>query len=65
MVKITGLDDGAVGQWIKVIFADAKTIVDFTGTKLKGNNGRDWLPATYESMDCFCDGTYWYCQVHD
>lgn len=62
---ITAFDDGAVGQEITVIFNDANTTVDFTGTTLKGNGGVDFTGAVGDVMTGVFDGTNWYFQVHD
>ena len=62
---IVGFDGGYIGQNIKVIVNDINTTVDFTGTRLKGNGGVDWVPATGDWMECVYDGTEWYCSVHD
>lgn len=62
---ITMFDDGVVGQEITVIFADANTTIDFTGTNLKGNGGVDFTGAVGDVMTGVFDGTNWYFQVHD
>lgn len=62
---ITMFDDGVVGQEITVLFEDANTTIDFTGTNLKGNVGVDFVGAVGDVMTCVFDGTNWLCQVHD
>lgn len=62
---ITMFDDGYIGQQIMVIIGDAYTVIDFTGTHLKGNGGSDWSPAANDHMTCVFDGTNWYCDVSD
>ena len=62
---ITMFDDGIAGQEIKVIFGDNLTVIDFTGTNLKGNGGTNWFPATGDHMACIFDGTNWYCDISD
>jgi hypothetical protein len=62
---ITDLDDGYVGQTVKVIIGDANTTIDFTSSGLKGNGGADWSPTTGDHMTCVYDGTDWYCDVSD
>lgn len=62
---ITDLDDMQIGQKIVLIIDDSNTTVDFTATNLKGNQGADWSPDKYDWMECFYDGTYKYCSVHD
>jgi hypothetical protein len=62
---ITDFDDGFAGQCFKLIIKDAVTTVDFTSSGLKGNAGVDWSPTTGDSMDCFYDGTDWYCRISD
>jgi hypothetical protein len=58
---ITNFLVGRVGQTIKVLFGDANTTVDFTGTNLKGR-ASDWTPGVGDSMECTTpDGTTWYC----
>ena len=58
---ITNFLVGRVGQTIKVLFGDANTTVDFTGTNLKGR-ATDWTPGVGDSMECTTpDGTTWYC----
>ena len=59
---ITNFDDGFTGQVIWVI-CDVKTVFDFTGSTLKGNNGADWFAAEGDVAICVYDGTNWYCQV--
>ena len=61
---ITFLDDGVVGQTIRIISNDAFTTVDFTGTNLYGHGGIDWVMTQTEFMDCYFDGTYWYCSCN-
>jgi len=63
--NLTDLDNGYEGQTIVVVFDDANTTVDFTGTNLKGNQGTDWSPVQYDSMYCTYDGTFWYCLIGD
>jgi hypothetical protein len=61
---ITALDKGYVGQKVTVIFGDALTTVDFTGTWLKGNAGVDKAFGLYDSMTCVRDDTgAWYCTL--
>jgi hypothetical protein len=60
---ITMFDDGVAGQTIRVIFGDDNTIVDFTGTNLRGNGGIDWSPKHGDHMTCVFDGTDWYCDI--
>jgi hypothetical protein len=62
---IDDFDDGATGQVIKVIINDTNTTIDFTTSGLRGNGGADWSPTTYDWMECFYDGTDWFCSVHD
>lgn len=62
---ITDFDGGGEGQVIYVIIKDANTVIDFTGTNLKGNAGVDWSPTTNDSMMCVYDGTFWYCRISD
>jgi len=62
---ITMFDNGYRGQQIKIIFGDAVTTLDFTGTNLKGNAGVDWTPASGDWLEAVFDGTNWYCSCHD
>lgn len=62
---ITMLDGNVQGKKVTIIFGDANTTIDFTGTNLKGNSGVDWTPATNDHMECVYDGTNWYCNVSD
>lgn len=62
---VTMFDDGVTGQEITVLFEDANTTIDFTGTNLKGNAGADFVGADGDVMACVFDGTDWFCQVHD
>lgn len=62
-LTITAFDDGVVGQEISIIFADANTTIDFSGTNLKGNAGVDFTGAVADRMDCVYDGTDWFCSV--
>ena len=64
-VTITALTGGFTGQRVTVIFGDSVTVVDFTGTNLKGNAGVDWSPVTNDSMTCTFDGANWYCDISD
>src|SRR3990167_1863451 len=62
---ITMFDDGVIGQEITVIFNDANTTIDFTGTNLKGNAGADFVGAVGDVMTGTFDGTNWYFNVQD
>ena len=62
---ITTFDDSVEGQSLRVIFTDAITTIDFTGTNLKGNAGVDWTPNAGDMMICVYDGTNWYCNPVD
>ena len=62
---ITMFDDGVAGQEITVLFEDANTTIDFTGTNLKGNGGVDFTGGAGDVMTGVFDGTNWYFQVHD
>lgn len=62
---ITMFDDGVSGQEITVIFNDANTTIDFTGTNLKGNGGVDFTGAVGDVMTGVFDGTNWYFQMSD
>ena len=60
---ITMLDDGVTGQEVLILFNDANTTVDFTGTNLKGNGAADFVASSGDHMNCVFDGTNWYCAV--
>lgn len=60
---INALADGTVGKRVTININDNLTGVDFTGTTLKGNNGKDWSPVLGDAMTCTFDGTNWYCIV--
>ena len=64
-ITITAFDDGYTGQVITVKFtlAPPNTIIDFTGTTLKGNVGVDWTPGNGDFMNCTFDGTNWLCAI--
>jgi len=62
---ITTFTDGISGEKYIILIGDANTIIDFTGTNLEGNAGADWSPTTGDWMECFYDGTNYYCSVHD
>ncbi len=62
---ITAFDSGTAGQHLLVIFGDALTTVDFSGSTIKGNGLTDRLFANGESMSCAYDGTNWYCEIQD
>lgn len=62
---ITMFDGGTKYKTIRIIFGDALTTIDFTGTNLKGNAGVNWTPASGDWMEATFDGTNWYCSVHD
>ena len=59
---ITMFGGGVVGQQIQV-YIDGNTTIDFTGTRLKGNNGADFTDAAGAVLAAWFDGTYWYCIV--
>lgn len=48
---------------VTIVFDDANTTVDFTGTALKGNNGVDWTPAAGDFMTCQHRDGAWYCTI--
>ncbi len=60
---ITMLDGGVTGQEVLILFNDANTTVDFTGTNLKGNGGADFTASSGDTMSAVFDGTNWYCAV--
>jgi hypothetical protein len=62
---ISSFTNGIEGDKIVVIIGDANTIIDFTGTTLKGNEGANWSPTTNDWMECVFDGTNWFCSCHD
>lgn len=62
---ITSFTNGVSGQEITIIFNDANTTIDFTGTTLKGNAGADFTGAAGDVMTGVYNGTNWYFQVHD
>jgi len=54
-----------IGAPKTIVFKDANTTIDFTGTNLKGNAGVDWSPANGDHMTCVYDGTSWHCSISD
>lgn len=60
---ITDLDDGFLGQTVRIVFKDTNTTVDFTGSSMIGNSGVDYSPGVDDSMLCTYDGSVWYCTV--
>jgi hypothetical protein len=62
---VTAFRDGKDGQVIYINWSDSTTTIDFSGTTLKGNAGVDFAGAATDSMICFYNGTYWYCDVVD
>jgi len=62
-VTLTDLDDMYVGQTVRLFFAHSAWSVDFSGTNLKGNNGRDWSPEINDFMVCTYDGISKFCKV--
>ena len=64
-ITITTFDDGMKGQEILIVFGDANTTIDFTGTNLEGNAGVDFAAAVNDHMNCIFDGTNWFCDVSD
>lgn len=60
---ITMFNGGSDGQTINILIGDTNTIIDFTGTNLKGNSGIDWTPTTNDHMVCISDGSQWYCSI--
>lgn len=61
---ISNFEQGIEGQKIVVIFKDNNTIVDFSNSKLKGNNGKDFKASKDDHMECIFDGEDWYCSVN-
>ena len=59
---ITDFDNGFEGQEIFVKL-DANTIVDFTGTNLKGNAGVDLTGTATNAIRCKKIGSTWFCDV--
>jgi len=62
---ITDFNDGVKGQTITVIFGDNNTIIDFTNTNLKGNQGADWSPGINDHLTCTKGVSFWHCAIHD
>lgn len=60
---ITTLDNSVTGQWLVVLFADANTTIDFSGTNLLGNGSVDWTAASGDMLYGLYDGTNWYCEI--
>ena len=60
---ITTFDNAIIGQQIAVLFGDANTTIDFSGTNLLGNGGTDWTANVNDVMAAVYDGTNWYCEV--
>ncbi len=60
---LSDLLDGRSGQVVTIVFGDANTTVDFTGTNLIGNGGVDFVAELNEQMRCLYDGTNWFCDV--
>lgn len=60
---ITGFDNATEGQRIVVVVGDALTTLDFTGTTLKGNGGRDYLANSGDIISAIYDGTNWNCTI--
>lgn len=60
---ITSFDSGSLGQKIIVIFGDANTTIDFSGTTLKGNDGVDWPAQENDRLTAVHDGTNWICDI--
>lgn len=60
---ITTFDNAVIGQQIAILFGDANTTIDFSGTNLRGNGGVDWTANQYDILTGVYDGTNWYCEV--
>ena len=60
---ITAFDNVVIGQQIAVLFGDANTTIDFSGTNLLGNGGVDWTANQGDVFTGVYDGTNWYCEV--
>lgn len=62
-ITITTFDSSITGQWLVILFGDADTTIDFSGTNLLGNGGVDWTAASGDMLYGLYDGTNWYCEV--
>lgn len=60
---ITTFDNSIIGQQIAILFTDANTTIDFTGTNLLGNGGVDWTSTVNDILSAAYDGTNWYCDL--
>jgi len=48
---------------VTLLINDNFTTIDFTGTNLKGNNGRDWNPSSGAYVTAHHKDQIWYCEV--
>jgi hypothetical protein len=62
---LTAFDACSAGKVFMIIFNDANTTVDFSGTTIKGNNGTDRTMSVNDALQCTCDGTNAYCVLVD
>jgi hypothetical protein len=60
---ITNFDDMVYGEEYLIVFKDANTTIDFSGTNLKGNNNVDYTGALNEALKVTFDGTNKYCTI--
>jgi polygalacturonase len=60
---ITNFDNGRRGQVIYVVVGDTFTIIDFTGTALRGNSATDWSPALHDYMTGVFSGSTWHFSI--
>ena len=54
---------GDVGRAITVMVNDANTTLDFSGSKLVGNEGVDWVASVGDTLHAVWDGTDWLCTL--
>jgi len=60
---ITNFDDMVYGEEYLIVFKDANTTIDFSGTNLKGNNNVDYIGTLNEALKVTFDGTNKYCTI--
>jgi len=62
---INNLTNGVDGQQITIIFNDTNTVVDFSGSNIKGNGGFLYYPRFNDSMSCVysSSASAWYCST--
>lgn len=60
---ITDFDGGNYGDRFTIVVNDPYTIIDFSASGIKGNNGIDFVSSSGDTLNCFSDWQHYYCDV--